>query len=406
MRVVFEFFDPSKHSFEGFFHTFRIGDDEMTVHFQGSRWITLILLVFIGCEKVPTFQELTGQEKNASGNASAGSQPAPNTEQQKPSPAITAPPVVPTAVDPVKAIAEFQSKSSRAIMDEDLKLLASLPSGLEQIQSVDVRLSGVSDDGVKQIGKFPGLVELNLTSTSINGLGLESLKDCPNLRKLIVSSTLNMTPQGWEALGKVAQLETLIVSDNQLKDADVSKFIGITNLREINISRTAVTDQSFEHLAAMENLAILRLENNSGIDGRGLQAYTRTKPVLRELHSTGTQLGRAGLKHVKSIASLEVLDLSGTGLTDAQFSEMKGAVNIVHLRVGRNGLTALGMRTAQTLRNLQILDLEGSSNINDQALGEINKIKGLKKLVLHGTVCTPQGIAQYRKLNKNCEVIE
>lgn len=95
-----------------------------------------------------------------------------------------------------------------------------------------------------------------------------------------------MTPQGWEEISKLSQLEVLDVSSSSnISNTDVAKFMALTNLRELNLSETPITDDAFKSLAEMEGLEILKIEGNGLLKGHGLQAYTRSKPALRELHA-------------------------------------------------------------------------------------------------------------------------
>ena len=78
---------------------------------------------------------------------------------------------------------------------------------------------------------------------------------------------------------RLVRMEFLDVSSNtNISDADVAKFTALTNLRELNIGETPVTDDVFKALAEMENLEILWISGNGLIRGNGLQFYTRSKP--------------------------------------------------------------------------------------------------------------------------------
>ena len=363
---------------------------------------SVFLTALTGCEKVPTFQELTGEQQGKPANTTQNpaatakvSQPTPVPEVAKPAP-----------IDPAKFLADFSAKRSDAITDADLKTLASLDSGREQVVSLDITRSGITDGVLQNLTKLPELSVLILTATSIDGHGLEALAGCPKLKRLKLTSVLKMTPQGWDALSKVSQLEFLDVSStSSITDADVAKFTAMPHLRELNLSETTLTDEVFKTLAQMENLEILHIERDGLIRGIGLQAYLKSKPALREIYANGTPLGYAGLRHIKSIHSLQFLDISGSSLTDTQFAELKGANNLVHLKIGANFLSNDGMKTVLSLSKLKILDLEGMPTINDAALGILSKKSGLQTLNAKKVPFTPKAIEQFRKIQKNCEVL-
>ena len=376
---------------------------------QSPIWRLLVssalLVMAFGCEKVPTFQELTGQQQqNPTSTTTPSVTPAVAPKDTHPNPGV--PSAKPVPIDPAKFLSELQSKRSEQINDDDLKTLANLESGREQVTFLNITRGGITDEALQNLTKLPELTQLDLTSTNIDGHGFAALRDCPKLRKLKVSGVLRMSPQGWEEISKLTQLEVLDASNNSsLSNVDVAKFIALTNLKELDLSSTPITDDAFRSLAEMERLEILKIEGNSQLKGNGLQAYSRTKPTLRELHAMRTPLHAAGLKHIKSISSLEFLDISNTSLSDQPFADLKGANNLVHLKVGANQLTNAGMQTVLTLSKLKILDLEAMQTINDQGLGILSKKSGLQTLNAKRVPFTRKGIEQFQKINKNCEVL-
>lgn len=363
-----------------------------------------LLVMALGCEKVPTFQELTGPQQNPTSATTPNAAPATVPKDSQPVPVVVTP--NPAPIDAAKFLADLNSKRSEQINDDDLKTLANLESGREQVTFLNITRGGISDEALQNLTKLPELTQLDLTSTNIDGHGLAALRDCPKLRKLKVSGVLRMSPQGWEEISKLTQLEILDVSKtSNISNADVAKFVALTNLRELDLSSTPITDDVFKSLAEMERLEILKIEGDGLIKGHGLQAYTRTKPTLRELHASGTSFASGTLRHVKAISSLEFLDISGSNLTDQPFVELKGANNLVHLKIGANYLSNAAMQTVLTLSKLKILDIEGMQTVSDPGLGILSKKSGLQTLNAKKTPFTRQAIQQFQKIHKNCELL-
>lgn len=365
---------------------------------------SLLMMALTGCEKVPTFQELTGQQQTQPVTTTPNTAPVttPISSPTTPTPEV----IKPAPIDAAKFLAEFAAKRPDAITETDLGTLASLESGREQVKSLDLTRSGISDDGLQYLTKLPELDTLNLSSTVMDGHGLAVLRSCPSLKRLKISGVLRMTPQSWEELSKVSQLEILDVSSTpNIAHTDVAKFTALSHLRELNLSETPVTDEIFNSLAEMESLEILRITSTGGIKGHGLQAYLKSKPRLRELHASRSSVGASGLRYIKAISSLEFLDISASSLTDQQFAELKGANNIVELRIGSNFLSNASMQTVLSLTKLKILDLEGMQTVSDPGLVILAKKSGLQRLNLKSTTFSPKAIQQFQKVHKNCEVL-
>lgn len=371
-----------------------------------SRWLAVTLISLIsGCEKVPTFQELTGQEAKPA--ATEQRSPMPVTANPAPATSVESKPMPkPVTLDPGEVIAKILQRPPHEISNEDLVNLTNLPSGQDQIHSLDLTKSSVSDAGVKLLPKLPQLTNLNLGYLKISGNSLESLKAIPDLRSLTLEGIQGLSPESWEIVADLSHLETLSLLGTFVTDDNVAKLVRLPNLKELNLTQTLVTDAVFSHVAEMKTLEILRFEGLSSIDGHGLQVLGKAKNnPLRELHASRTKLGIAGLKHIKSIPSLRLLDITSSNLTDQQLYELRGAGNIVTLKLGFNLLTAAGMPTLVTLRDLEDLDLQNNMAIDDRALGALSKMKGLKTLNVTRTSCTPRGLQEFARLQKNCKLI-
>lgn len=361
-------------------------------------------LYITGCEKVPTFQELTNQEPVNLGQPAANGPSVNPPAVQTPSASIDAPKV---PLDPKAVIAEILNRPSHGYEDANIITLTSLPSGLNEIKSFNITRSNVTDEGVKLLGKLPELTELNLSVTRISGAGLAGLKDLINLKTLTLSEIQTLNPSCWDVVAELTQLETLNVASTNISDPDVAKLIKLPHLKELNVNLTSVTDDVFVHLAEFPSLEILRLETNSMINGSGLQSFVKSKnkSQLRELHAYRTPLHFAGFKHIKGISHLELLNVSDVRMNDQQLSELTGAGNIQKLNLSYNNLTLAGMKTLTTMKNLRELDLQNMTDINDACLGVLSKMKGLDVLNVTRTGCRRPGLQQFAKINKDCRLI-
>lgn len=356
---------------------------------------------FVGCEKVPTFQELSGQ------------QPAPTTPANptQPAPSSSSPAALPgtapqKAVDPASVIADFRTRLPHQITDTDLKSLTDLPAGLEEIVSVNLDASAVSDDGVQLLVKCPRLSDLSLRGTKIRGSCLASLGRLTELRRLTLRE-VSLDPANWSLVCELPNLEILDVMSTTITDEVVAKLSNLASLRELNLSATPITDLAIAHLAKSESLEVLRIESVVRVNGSGFEAFAKTKGkanTLREIHASMTHLAVPGFKHLKAIPSLEVLDVSNSQLTDVQLNELRGASNISRLNASNNRLSAAGMPIFATMRRLQFLDLRNMATIDDSSLAVLSKDKKLKWLNVLQTNCTQQGLQTFAKLQKQCEL--
>ena len=360
----------------------------------------------IGCEKVPTFQELTGQEGNKNSPVVVNSA-APTVTPEKA--ALEIPPIQQSPVTEVPAdvLAALTRQPGSQLSDREIVRATKVPSLLTEFKSLDVSRSALTDEGIRLLGHFTELTKMDLSALQMNGTGIEGLEPLGHLRELVMVSVKIGLSTGWEHLGKLSQVEKLDLSWSNIADADVPFLITMTGLKELNISHTSLSDAALVQLAKLENLEILRMENNANLKGDGLKAFIQKKqaPGLRCLYASSTPLSREGLSNLKKIGSLEVFDCSTTQLSDQLLFELKGATNLKTLTAGNNNLTNAAGLTIKTMRNLENLDLQQNAMVTLQMLGSLSTLTGLSNLNVTKTGCTLSSVQGFRRTRKKCTVI-
>ncbi|MEX0613532.1 MAG: protein kinase, partial [Pirellulales bacterium] len=245
-------------------------------------------------------------------------------------------------------------------------------SGLTQLarltQLRDLHLIGpvVTDRELACVDGMLKLQRLNLLHTSIDGTGLSHLKDARELRFLHVGHTA-LTDEGLGQLRALPALTELHAYDTRLTDGAVAILSRMPALVSVHLDSTFITRQGIEALRqAKPNLKIIWEEPDSErraaywalrrtmwggllatvdgadlpIDHAGLipaapfsvvhiniyrnQSLVRDDDLLllgrlrrlRELFLPNTTITDNGMTHLKGNAELQVLDLSGTLITD------------------------------------------------------------------------------------------
>ena len=127
---------------------------------------------------------------------------------------------------------------------------------------------------------FDRVVYVDLAETAINDEGLKYLnKHLKGLMRLI----------------------GLRLNDTQVGDDGLKHLIsGLTNLRQLNVSNTLVSDKGLKHLNGLTNPHILLLEN--------------------------TQISDGGLKHLCGLKTLSLLSLENTQVTKEGVIELQKAL--------------------------------------------------------------------------------
>jgi len=78
---------------------------------------------------------------------------------------------------------------------------------------------------------------------------------------------------------------------------------------------------------------------------------------LQQLNLSGTGTSDAGLKHLSRLTNLTHLYLIGTKITDAGLKELTGLQKLEELRFGNTGITDAGLKDVAKLKNLKMVGL-------------------------------------------------
>lgn len=383
-----------------------------------------LALLLAGCEKVPTFDELTGKvEKPIQSQPATPVQP-PVVDQQ---PAPTPPPVtpaVPPKPDPATVIAQFRQLRPGQITDGHLVELAALgPEHLQEFDVLDFARGGVTDGGLAELTKFPNLRSVNATGTPITPEGVAALRHIPTLQELALADlphpavqdrapnfnnvvpVLGSMPQlrsldltnsridkgMLSQIGQLGQLERLILNGMPLGDDGVGFVSQLVNLRELGLDTTGITDNAFVHFEGLSRLEVINVRMNN-INGLGFQVL-RNKP-LRWINASNTSFAANGFRFIGGSKTLEWLGLHQAGVSDLGCKLISGMKNLREVNVSNNpAITDQGIALFASLPELERLNISELKNVTDNGVRRLVNCKKLQWLHIGNTSCTPQVVA-------------
>ena len=261
------------------------------------------------------------------------------------------------------------------VPDDDLWLVRPVPKQLSK-PDLDSLISEL------RAHEIPGLF---LHGNQVSVEALKRLEDLPKLKHLALVSH-PLTPAEVQALGRIAQLETLHLS-----------MVG-------RGEKKVISPKDLSPIQNLKNLKALTLRRVTGVDEEGLAAF-QTLPGLMwlELSYVGKIEPRqfVRLKHYPALRSLilfrcpELLDehlavLSGIErLSTLSLSECRQVTTLLHLNLA-------------AMPNLRALDLS-STQLTNNGLAPISRAVGLERLNLnfprHGCKLTYECLQHLEKLH-------
>lgn len=259
---------------------------------------------------------------------------------------------------------------------------ASLPLLLNlkpnDIQSLNLEGSLVTDDSFKYICHLNGLKELDLAGSNTSDKNIAMVaKAIPDLQSLNISFT-RVSDNCVESLLKMKQLRTLILWKDKITDAGLEKLSKSRSIRFLELRETPTSDLGLKHLSKMNSLSTLNLAS--------------------------TRITDAGLANLESLNGLTMLDLAGNKITDVGLDKLLALPRMTFLNLSNTSVSDRGLAKLCDLKNLRKLWLRDLTGVTDASIPVLAKNSKLEDLEIQKTLITPQGVLTLAKLLPGSEV--
>jgi hypothetical protein len=285
------------------------------------------------------------------------------------------------------------------LLAADTNWIAKLGGKMERdaggkIVAVNLRGCWINDAEMIELARMPDLERLDLSHTRISDEGMLNLKPAPKIKDLKLFYAEWITDQGLTAIKEWKHLKRLDLRGTRISDGTLETVSKITGLEALDIAHTEVTDVGLENLITLINLKELAV-------GKG-------------------RLSNAGLTMVRMLPGLIRLDLSGARATSPDNpggrgggagvpeETLKAIAELTELRIlqfGYSAINADGLRTLAVLEKIEKLGLQGCSRVDDAALAELAKWKGLKYLDVQEAPVTENGMAMLKAAKPGLKII-
>lgn len=319
--------------------------------------MSLATLLVGGCDKVPTWGELTGKSGSA------------KTESSK---TVAAPKSSTGSGDQV-ADTNPNSPQNPASPNGTPNVTPGATTG----QSSPV-LTAIT----KQYGSLDKCQSLTLIGGQQPAATFIALKELPSLQTLNASGCV-LDSHAMKGLGQLTSLVHLNLDGAQFNPLDLEFLKGLTGLRMLDLSNTNIEDQ---HLGLIRNIPLDSLRvtktqimgfwfaNQSGADkwfGGG----------LKMIDANLTQFATAGFVYIKGSTELEVLCAVESGAADNQMTGLVGCTNLRVLTLRGCNISDQGTVHFKKLVNLEVIDLSGNRLMTEKTLNSLVRQKKQTKLV-------------------------
>jgi hypothetical protein len=160
---------------------------------------------------------------------------------------------------------------------------------------VSLGQTGVTDETLRKLAAFTKLEYLTLDRTKVTAAGLDAISGLP-IRRLGMAGC-ELTEGSFKALGKMAALEELRLTDAKMKAEWLKHIAALPKLKSLTLMRADFDDAAVKYVSTMPSLEDLTL-NNTKLGDKGFQELVNL-PRLQMLYVDGTEVSRAVYQKAK-----------------------------------------------------------------------------------------------------------
>lgn len=262
-----------------------------------------------------------------------------------------------------------------------------------------IAIDGCSESSIDLLSNLPQLTHLTFYSCiDFDSNCLKGISKIASLKELFIQNCFGLFKPSFDGFDKLKGLTHLVLSYVDLPKEAIGNLNAIASLQHFSLLiRSDVEDKDFENISQLVHLTELDLDaTDSQIFGANDQNLQFLQPSAR--------LERLSLRHnrdltdksatkIASIASLQVLDIHGTSISDEGIENLKSLQNLKELIVGSSfgstgsRITSKIFKTIEQLNSLERLNLFYTDIYSDeirefrQNHPSIKIIEGLKNIL-------------------------
>lgn len=200
------------------------------------------------------------------------------------------------------------------------------------------------------------------------------------LRELVAKLTVLGSRVIWEGDRRV---RSIAMFGDQIADRDLALLRQVPGLRDVNLTRTGISDAGLFHLSRLASLEILLL-GGTDVTDEGCEMLAGLVE-LQQLNLTNTGITDRGLAMLSQMSKLEALWLDGTDVSDAAMDVICGLTSLQLLDLRRTAVTNAGVQRIAHLTALEELNLTGCQDVTGDGVAALRSLHRLEWLGLDAT---------------------
>lgn len=263
--------------------------------------------------------------------------------------------------------------------------------------AINLAASAVRDQDIAQLCSIKEVTRLDLSATEVGDLGIRVLAGAgcnglSQLQEINLGNTL-ISDSGLEDLAKLSALQKLILNYTLVEGPGIAFLSRLPRLRHLELKGIQIGKETATLVGRLSSLETLSLGYSNLVDEamKPLLALQR----LRVLDLIGTQVSDAGIAHIRALP-IEDLSLSYTNVTDASVEHLT-TLPLVRLALVKTRVTDKGVTALASIRTLTHLNLD-YTQVGDAGIRELKALARLTDLRLDSTDVSDTSVPIFAQL--------
>jgi Leucine-rich repeat (LRR) protein len=246
---------------------------------------------------------------------------------------------------------------------------STIEKSFPSLRNLDLsRNASLTDSALRSVGKLKELESLVVNYCSFSEFGLLNIEKLPKLRTLDIRGNVAISSSGLSIVARMPSLRSLKHMSNTVDDSAIAELSAAKNLDTLDMYDFAITDASGEELNKLPKLTSLVIFRCLNFGSQGLLAL-KGKPLNRLTLRDLASLDDVGMEAFRELTKMKRLYLHEL-----------------------NSITDVGMMNLVYLKDLELLDIWSLPSITDKSIESIVKLTNLKTVSIRSTKITDKSV--------------
>lgn len=259
--------------------------------------------------------------------------------------------------------------------DESIPTIARLKS----LESLDISHTKISGRLLKELVEFPRLTSLHITGMKASAAELKEITKIRGLQTLDLSET-PADDQFLQAIKTHQTLSAVSLGGTAVTDCEVAKTVRASKWVSIGLDRTTVGRETFAAFGAVNTSGVVSLSVSDcpNVNDESFSGFKALSNLV-DLDLSRSKVSDKTIQLLANAGKLQVLGLAGTNITDIGAAHLGNCKALRILDISETSISTKGIGAFSLCAEIEYLNLSGLTLVSGlaNALGTRQKLKGL-----------------------------